>query len=189
MSFPVGPLDTQSHSLPSPSQTKHPDHCCNRPGIDTAWPHSEGTRPNHKLNQNTLQQINQQLWSLWGGKCVNLVPYLWSYHWGFSVFHQVGDEIFKTTNPRTNSRWCFDFYYWLMNFTPRGKIQKEISDFLFSCLYYSNYYLHFKPKQYWLYWGEDCKSQSYHYWLICQSYLLLGTMYLNNPVSNPKIFN
>lgn len=36
MSFPDGPLDTQSHSLPTPSQTKHPAHCCNGPGIDTA---------------------------------------------------------------------------------------------------------------------------------------------------------
>lgn len=82
MSFPDGPLDTQSQSLPSPCQTKHPARCCNRPGIDTARPQAavwqHRTEPQATLNT-TSQQIKLQPQKLWGEKYVNWFIYLWSY--------------------------------------------------------------------------------------------------------------
>lgn len=54
MSFPDGPLDTQSHSVPSPSQTKHPAHGCNRPGIDSTGHRPQD--PNHKQHRHTADQ-------------------------------------------------------------------------------------------------------------------------------------
>lgn len=107
LSFPRGPLDMQSHSLPSPSQTKHPAHCCNRPGIDTAghMPLCDETGTKHKLHQHTADQTSATKAARrkthrlrqWHHVLTETSVFCFCFYHGWLNF-----------NPITDSRWGFD---------------------------------------------------------------------------------
>lgn len=76
LSFPRRAPDMQEHSLPAPSQTKHPAHCWNRPGI----------------KYGSTQQTNVHPQRLWGEKLRQ---------WSYKCWDLTG---FQATKPITNSR-------------------------------------------------------------------------------------
>lgn len=139
MSFPDGPLNTQSHSVPSPSQTKHPAHCCNSPGIDTACRSVMGQGQEQTTNKTNAQQIKLRPQKLWGEKgSESLIETVTQRNpWQ----RLPPDLTSQVTNLRSNSKWGFGLCYLVMNLAQvSGRKVPNV-----SITQTSDW--HFKPKQ------------------------------------------